>query len=91
MEVSVLQPQHWSIENQLYWVLDVTFNEDRQRMNTKHAAQNLAIIRQSALNLLRLDKSPKKISLKRRQFRAALDNDYLQSLISQCAKLNFNA
>lgn len=83
--------QHWSVENQLHWVLDVTFNEDRQRMNTKHAAQNLAVIRQSALNLLRLDKSLEKISLKRRQFRAALDNSYLQSLISQCDKLNFNA
>lgn len=83
--------QHWSVENQLHWVLDVTFNEDRQRMNTKHAAQNLAVIRQSALNLLRMDKSPKVISLKRRQFRAALDNHYLRSLISQCDGLNFNA
>jgi predicted transposase YbfD/YdcC len=83
--------QHWSVENQLHWVLDVTFNEDRQRMNTKYAAQNLAVIRQSALNLLRLDKSPKKISLKRKQFCAALDNNYLQSLILQYGNENFNA
>ena len=83
--------QHWSVENQLHWVLDVTFNEDRQRMNTRHAAQNLAVIRQSALNLLRMDQSPKKMSMKRKQFCAALDHQYLQSLIMQCDKLNFNA
>ena len=83
--------EHWSVENQLHWVLDVTFNEDRQRMNTKHAAQNLAVIRQSALNLLRMDKTPKKISLKRKQFRAALDSNYLQSLICQCDNDIFNA
>jgi len=74
---------HWAVENQLHWVLDVTFNEDRQRMNTKHAAQNLAVIRQSALNLLRMDKTTKAMSIKRRQFCAALDNQYLQGLIMQ--------
>lgn len=79
--------QHWSVENQLHWVLDVTFNEDRQRMNTKYAAQNLAVIRQSALNLLRMDQSSKKMSMKRKQFCAALDHKYLQSLIMQCDKL----
>ena len=83
--------QHWLVENQLHWVLDVTFNEDRLRMNTRHAAQNLAVIRQSALNLLRMDKSEKKMSLKRKQFCAALDNNYLQSLILQYGELNFNA
>jgi len=83
--------QHWSVENQLHWVLDVTFNEDRQRMNTKHAAQNLAVIRQSALNLLRMDQMPKKMSLKRKQFCAALDHQYLQSLIMRCGGQNFNA
>ena len=60
-------------------------------MNTKHAAQNLAVIRQSALNLLRMDKTPKKMSMKRKQFCAALDHGYLQSLIMRCGELNFNA
>ena len=83
--------QHWSIENRLHWVLDVTFNEDRQRMNTKYAAQNLAVIRQSALNLLRMDHGTKRMSMKRKQFCAALDNQYLQSLIMQCDRSNFNA
>jgi len=58
-------------------------------MNTKHAAQNLAVIRQSALNLLRMDQAPKKMSMKRKQFCAALDHKYLQSLIMQRDKLNF--
>jgi hypothetical protein len=60
-------------------------------MNTKHAAQNLAVIRQSALNLLRMDQSSKNMSMKRKQFCAALDHEYLRSLIMQCDKLNFNA
>jgi predicted transposase YbfD/YdcC len=81
---------HWAVENQLHWVLDVTFNEDRQRMNTKYAAQNLAVIRQSALNLLRMDKTTKNMSIKRKQFCAALDNHYLQALIMQ-ADLNLYA
>lgn len=83
--------EHWGIENRLHWVLDVTFNEDRHRANIKYAAQNLAVIRQSALNLLRLDKTPKKMSIKRKQFCAALDNQYLQSLLTQCNCSNFNA
>jgi hypothetical protein len=58
-------------------------------MNTKHAAQNLAVIRQSALNLLRLSQSSKRMSLKRKQFCAALDNRYLQSLIMQCGETKF--
>jgi predicted transposase YbfD/YdcC len=80
--------QHWGVENQLHWVLDVTFNEDRLRMNTKHSAQNLAVIRQSALNLLRMDQTTKKMSLKRKQFCAALDNEYLRSLIMRCKDLD---
>lgn len=74
----------------MHWVLEVTFSKDRQRMNTKHAAQNLAVIRQSALNLLRMDQAPKKMSIKRKQLCAALDHQYLQSLIMQCDKLNFS-
>ena len=83
--------QHWCIENKLHWVLDVTFNEDRLRMNTKNSAQNLSVIRQSALNLLRMDQTTKKMSLKRKQFCAALDHKYLQSLIMQYGRANFNA
>jgi len=46
---------HWGVENNLHWVLDVTFREDEQRKRAKHAAKNFAIVRKIALNLLKKD------------------------------------
>jgi predicted transposase YbfD/YdcC len=67
---------HWSIENQLHWVLEVVFGEDPARARTKHAAKNLAAIRRLAVNLLRQDKKCRR-SLKGKLMRAAIDPDYL--------------
>ncbi|MGC3970531.1 MAG: ISAs1 family transposase [Pirellulales bacterium] len=53
---------HWSIENQLHWSLDVTFDEDRSRARTRHAATNLATLRRIALNLLRARQVLRKVS-----------------------------
>src|SRR5690606_18894956 len=44
---------HWTIENQLHWVLDVDFAEDASRSRKDNAPQNIALIRKLALNLLR--------------------------------------
>lgn len=43
---------HWSIENQLHHVRDVTFDEDRCRVRTGNGAQVLAALRNAALHLL---------------------------------------
>lgn len=51
--------RHWSIENELHWVLDMEFQEDQSRYRQDNGAQNLALVRKLALNLLRLDKSLK--------------------------------
>ena len=50
---------HWSVENNLHWVLDVTFNEDRGRIRQGHAAQNLALLRKLALTLFKNEKTLK--------------------------------
>jgi predicted transposase YbfD/YdcC len=55
--------QHWHIENQLHWSLDVTCNEDRSRMRKDHAAENMASLRRVALNRLRHEPS-RQISLR---------------------------
>ena len=44
--------QHWSIENQLHWVLDVTFNEDDSRIRTKNAPLNFALLKRWSINFI---------------------------------------
>jgi len=72
---------HWGIENQLHWVLDVQFDEDQCRVRVGHAAENLALLRRIALNLLRQEKSSKR-GIKGRQLKASWDHAYLQSLLN---------
>ncbi|MBL0247972.1 MAG: ISAs1 family transposase [Sphingobacteriales bacterium] len=43
---------HWGIENNLHWMLDVVFNEDHNRSRTKYAAENFATLRKIALQIL---------------------------------------
>jgi predicted transposase YbfD/YdcC len=70
---------HWGIENCVHWVLDVTFGEDGSRIRTGEAAQNFAVLRHIALNLLRREASAGSIATKR--FRAALDETYLGQVL----------
>jgi len=72
---------HWTIENQLHWVLDVDLAEDAARSRKDHAPQNLALIRKLALNLLR--HHPDKGSIKGKIKRAAWNDDFLFSLLAQ--------
>jgi predicted transposase YbfD/YdcC len=44
---------HWGIENSVHWVLDVVFNEDRCRVSSARAGENLGILRHVVLNLIR--------------------------------------
>jgi predicted transposase YbfD/YdcC len=45
---------HWRIENQLHYVRDVTFGEDRSTVRARHAPQVMAAFRNTAISLLRL-------------------------------------
>jgi hypothetical protein len=71
---------HWGIENQQHWILDVQFGEDACRTRKDHSAENLALIRRMALNLLRRDGSSRE-SLRRRKRRAALNDAYRWHLL----------
>jgi hypothetical protein len=44
---------HWAIENRLHWIRDTVYGEDHCRVKTGSAPQNLAALRNTALNLLR--------------------------------------
>jgi predicted transposase YbfD/YdcC len=70
---------HWTIENQLHWVLDVAFAEDAARSRKDNAPQNLALLRKLALNILR--QNPEKASIKVKIKRAAWDDSFLLSLL----------
>jgi len=71
---------HWSIENNFHWVLDVVFHEDDARLAVVNGAENFAILRRFALNLLK--RHPAKLSLQRKRFKAALDDSFLSQLIA---------
>lgn len=72
---------HWSVENQMHWVLDVVFAEDRSRVRKDNAPEILAILRRLALNILRMH--PEQISMRRKMNAAAWDDDFLLSLFGQ--------
>lgn len=50
---------HWSVENNLHWVLDVEFKEDDSRKRSGNQASNFSLIRKLVLNLVN-DKRGKK-------------------------------
>ena len=43
---------HWQVENLLYWVLDVVFEDDASRARTKNAAGNRSSMRRLSRNLI---------------------------------------
>jgi predicted transposase YbfD/YdcC len=71
---------HWGVENKLHWVLDVSFREDESRIRKGNAAENMAVIRHLALNLINREKKSK-VGKKTKRLMAAWDNEYLIKLI----------
>lgn len=71
---------HWSVENNLHWVLDVTFNEDASRKRKDNEAENFNMLLKSTIALLANDKT-QKFSKKRKRLQAALDPKYRESLL----------
>jgi predicted transposase YbfD/YdcC len=71
---------HWSIENELHWVLDVAFREDDCRVRAKNAAANFSVIRQHALGLLK-QRNEAKCGVKNRRLMAGWDDNFLLRVI----------
>lgn len=72
---------HWTIENQLHWVLDVAFREDDCRVRAGNAGENFAVMRHFAVNLLKGAPSPVKThpraGVKNKRMFAAMNTKYL--------------
>ena len=71
--------KHWGIENSLHWCLDMTFREDYSRIRKDHSAENMAVVRHMALNILK--NHPAKISLARKRRRCAYDDDFFAEVM----------
>ncbi len=72
---------HWSIENQLHWVLDMQFREDESRARADNSAENLNVLRHWAYNLLKSDTSMRG-SFSDKQFKCLLDNAFLDKILA---------
>ena len=72
---------HWGIENQLHWVLDVTFCEDASRIRRGHGPENFTLLRRMAIGLLNQETSSKR-SLKQKRKLADMSNDYMLKVLA---------
>ena len=71
---------HWKIENNLHWQLDVSFGEDDSRIQNRCGAENFGLLRKTALSLLK--RNPAKKSIARKRKAAALDIDFLEEILA---------
>lgn len=76
---------HWGIENGLHWVLDVTFGEDQSRKRKDHAPRNFSLLRKIAINVAKLDKSPRSVVARRRK--AMMNERYFGYLFTEAGFL----
>jgi predicted transposase YbfD/YdcC len=72
--------QHWSVEAQLHWSLDVCFHEDASRVRMANAAENFSRVRRIALMLLKQEKTAK-TGIAGKRLRAGWDRDYLLKVL----------
>lgn len=54
-EFLTLQRQHWAVENNLHWVLDVVFREDDLHARVEHIAIVMNLLRKLVLQMLKHD------------------------------------
>lgn len=73
---------HWQVEINLHWSLDVSFADDLNRTRTGNAQENLSIIKRIALNLLNKENTTN-IGIKAKRKKAGWDNQFLQNIIAK--------
>jgi len=72
---------HWQIENKVHWTLDMAFREDESRIRAENAAENLAVVRHVALNLLRSVKGSN-VGIKNRRLQAGWNDEFLMKVLA---------
>lgn len=71
---------HWSIENNLHWVLDTAFGEDKSRKRSNKSAFAFSIFRKIAYNKISNFNDPK-VSIKRKMKKCAMSEYYLEKVL----------
>lgn len=79
-QIAMAVRNHWCVENELHWSLDMCFNEDQSRARIGNAAENLSRLRRLALTLLKQDKTAK-VGIKGKRLLAAWDQKYLLRIL----------
>jgi predicted transposase YbfD/YdcC len=72
---------HWGVENRLHWVLDIAFREDESRLRKGNGAQNFAVLRHIALNLLRQERTCQR-GIKTKRLKAGWNPGYLAKVLA---------
>ena len=79
-KLAVLIRNHWRVENELHWTLDVSFNEDQCRVRGANAAENLSRIRRITLLLLK-NENTCTLGIRSKRAKASYDRSYLLTLL----------
>jgi predicted transposase YbfD/YdcC len=73
------QELHEAIEDYFEAAQQAGYREDDSRLRSGYGAENFAVIRHIALNLLK--REPSKASLKRKRYKAALSNEFRSNVL----------
>jgi len=74
---------HWKVENQLHWVLDVVFGEDAHQLRVGHGPRNFTTLRKLAHALIKNSKP--KHGIKGTREMAGWDTDILEEIVHHAA------
>ena len=77
--VAQMVRDHWSVENNLHWVMDMVFRDDECRVRKDHAPANFATIKHAAFNFLK--RASGKDSMRGKRKRAGWDDHFLYSVV----------
>jgi predicted transposase YbfD/YdcC len=75
---------HWRVENNLHYVLDVSFGEDACTVRKDNAAANFIVLRHFAVSLIRAYQGDK-YSVPRRRRQCDYNTDYREQLLAAVA------
>lgn len=78
---------HWSIENSLHWVMDVTFGDDACRIGKDFGGENVSWLRRFAISLLKNEPTIKD-SIRAKRHRAGWDIRYLEAVLVAAIQKN---